>query len=60
MAVISCRLHTFKDCFTDENDDQVSSDLLFCPTVGPILSGGMPGVGLYSVFIFSSVVYVEY
>lgn len=29
---------------------------LFCPTVGPILSGGMPGVGLYSVLIFSSIV----
>lgn len=59
MAVISCRLHTFNDCRADEYT-QTSSDLLFCPTVGPILSGGMPGVGLYSVFIFSSVVYVEY
>ena len=27
---------------------------LFCPTVGPILSGVNPGVSLYSVLIFSS------
>lgn len=26
---------------------------LFCPTVGPILSGGKPGMWLYKVFVFS-------
>jgi len=30
---------------------------LFCPTVGPILSAAIPGIGLYSVLIFSSIVY---
>ena len=34
----------------------VIGNSLFCPTVGPILSGGIPGVGLYSVLIFSSMV----
>lgn len=29
-------------------------DVLFCPTVGPILEGSRPGVSLYSVLIFSS------
>jgi hypothetical protein len=60
MVVISCRLNTVSHCCYTDDYSQTSSDLLFCPTVGPILSGGMPGVGLYSVFIFSSVVYVEY
>lgn len=32
---------------------------LFWPTVGPILSAGIPGIGLYSVLIFSSMVWRE-
>lgn len=36
--------------------DGFVGDLLFCPTVGPILSAGIPGIGLYSVLIFSSMV----
>ena len=31
---------------------------LFCPTVGPILSGDSPGVSLYNVFILSKRVYI--
>ena len=34
--------------------EKVEWDALFCPTVGPILSGVRPGVSLYSVFIFSN------
>ena len=34
----------------------VKVDVLFCPTVGPILSGAIPGVGLYKVLIFSNMV----
>lgn len=30
---------------------------LFCPTVGPILSGDSPGVSLYNVLILSRRVY---
>ena len=43
----SCRLDVSKG-------DEI--DALFCPTVGPILSGAIPGVGLYSVLIFSNIV----
>lgn len=35
---------------------RVTRNVLFWPTVGPILSAGIPGVGLYSVLIFSSIV----
>jgi hypothetical protein len=31
---------------------------LFCPTVGPILSGDSPGVSLYNVLILSRRVYI--
>lgn len=30
----------------DEKEERRGEDSLFCPTVGPILSAGMPGVGL--------------
>lgn len=33
-----------------------SRNILFWPTVGAILSGAMPGVGLYRVLIFSNIV----
>lgn len=35
-------------------EGEADGGLLFCPTVGPILSGDSPGVSLYSVLIFSS------
>ncbi len=39
--------------------DRSNSYSLFCPTVGPILSAGIPGIGLYIVFIRSSIVYLS-
>jgi hypothetical protein len=35
----------------------LKKNVLFCPTVGPILSGVNPGVSLYNVFIFSKSVF---
>lgn len=35
------------------------TSVLFCPTVGPILSGDNPGVSLYRVLIFSNSVLVQ-
>lgn len=57
MAVRSCRLGNISLDVSSTDHHAVLRDSLFWPTVGPIFSGGMPGVGLYSVFIFSNIVY---
>lgn len=38
----------------------IDLNTLFCPTVGPILSGDSPGVSLYNVLILSRRVYIVY
>ena len=38
----------------------INLNALFCPTVGPILSGDNPGVSLYNVLILSRRVYIVY